>query len=293
MPTLEQEITSPSYLSRVRSNRVLDPEAKRRLESRYLESYSTIDKIREMNTRAELDRVRLESNRFDLDQARKAAAEDEAEVGLASRADADIDAVVNDATLTPEQKSMALARKQIGATTGKRSYLADKYRTAQHLIPDKPKPEAGLTPAQIVDLMRDGADPEIVRTGDLGLIGQEASRVEAARLSGESKKEADEKAAKALTDAQAKRSRYQSDVDDLDFFEDQDTGTVDESRFKKDGITKARIKRALSTSPDPELRKIGQTESNARKLREAYEKDLMLDGATASGPAAPKVIINR
>lgn len=289
--TLEQSITRPSYLSQVRSNSVLDPEAKKRLESRYLDSFSTIDKIREMNTRAQLDNVRLESDRFKLDQARKAAAREEEEIGEASRVDADIDAIINDATTTPEQKSATLARRQLGALDGRRSrsFISDKYRIAQYTLPDAPKAAPELTPAAVVSLIQDGADPEIVRSGDLTAIGQEAQRIQAAKLAGETKKDADEKAAKALADAQAKRSRFQSDVDDLEFFSDDDTGTIDESRFRKDAITKARIKRALSTSPDPELRKIGQTESNAKKLREAYEKDLLLDAASPSAPATGKI----
>lgn len=276
-----------SFLRDVRTNRDLEPDARRRMANNFFGDVSTIRNIRDRNSRfaaaSAMDAVQLETAQFNLAQARQRAKQEDEDVAVAAQTDDEIFGILDDVESTPQEKEQALYRLQVEKTTRnpRNSYIHRKFAPAINVVKGRaPEP---LTNAQVLDALEAGVPRSVIESGDVAAVGSELSRLRSEKERAALDKEAEKTREQDAEDADKQRGLLQRAVRDVEFFQDPDTLTEDPSRFKNP-VTVARIKAALATSPDPELRKIGATETNAAKLRDAY----LRDATVTSAPTAPR-----
>lgn len=286
-----------SFFRGLQQDRTLTPADKREIATSFFQDVSQIRKIRQQNQMFPLQlqsaAIGVESARFNLERARKEADMEDRLGSIGQEADDVALGILDDPELLPEEKAAALQRAQFETlrklppqAAGAASWLSRKFGAAMGVV--KPQAQTDFTPSQIARFVADGGDPAIIETGDPQLIGREMANV-AAR-----KQKAAEDAA-AAEDAERKAYREWSAfrnalgaVTDIDFAVDENTGSVDETRFKRGDIVIPKIKLALGLAPDPKIRALGAAAGNdVKKLREAYFKANELATSAASAPARP------
>ena len=137
----------------------------------------------------------------------------------------------------------------------------------------KPQAQTEFTPSQIARFVADGGDPEVIETGDPVMIGRSMADVATRK-----QRAIDAAAAAKSADVEQRRTdkAFQdalNAIPDLDFAEDERTGGVDETKFKRGDIVIPRLKRALGLSPDPKIRAMAlEAGDDAKKLKAAAMK---------------------
>jgi PAS domain-containing protein len=260
----------------------MDPAAKRALATSFFKDVSQIRDVRQKNElfpgRLAEQALGLEAARFNLERARKQADVEDRVGALGQEADDMTIGILDDPDLLPEEKASALQRAHFEAlrklppsASGSASWLSRKFGAAMGVV--KPQAQSDFTPSQIARFVADGGDPTVIETGDPVLIGRSMAEV------AENKRRATESQAQAAAaDADQRRASkaFQDALDsipDLDFAVDEDTGKVDETKFKRGDIVVPRLKRALGLSPDPQIRALGQAAGDdAKKLKAAAMK---------------------
>lgn len=296
----EQDLApqTTSFFRGLQSDRTLDPAAKRAIATSFFQDVSQIRKIREDNQLAPLRlqsaALGVESARFNLDRARKQADLEDRVGAIGQEADDVTMGILDDPDLLPEEKASAIQRAHFDtlrklppSASSSASWLSRKFGAAMGVV--KPQAQTDFTPSQIARFVADGGDPAVIETGDPVLIGR--SMAEAAqRKQQATDAEAQAKAA-GVEQRRETRSFLEalSSVSDIDFAVDEDTGKVDETKFKRGDIVIPRIKRALSLAPDPKIRALGAAAGNdAKKLHAAFLKANELGaGTTVERPALP------
>lgn len=272
-------------------DKTLDPRVKAKMATQFFSNIEQIRKIRQQNElhpiRLAQEQTQLDAARFTLDRARKRAEEEEQVGTLAGELDDEITGILDDDQLAPEDRVAAIRRAGYEAhrrlprgASQDATWIARKYAMAERAAAPV-KPLGGLTPAQIGRAAQAGVPDDILDTGDPRLIGQAMD--ESLRMREAEKDQYEQNLKRTEQDERAYQSAL-SDITDIEFAESQDfdpKGNVipDTSRFKKGDIVKARIKKALALSPDPELRKLSKSD-DAKVLREAAMK-------AVSGPVRP------
>ena len=287
-----------SFFRGLQSDRTLDPAAKRAIATSFFQDVSQIRKVREANQLAPLRlqsaALGVESARFNLERARKQADMEDRVGSLAQEADDITVGILDDPDLLPEEKAAAIQRAHFDtlsklppSASGSASWLSRKFGAALGVV--KPQAQTDFTPSQIARFVADGGDPAVIETGDPVLIGRSMGEV-ATRKQQAIDAEAQAKAAD-VEQRRETRSFLEAlgSVSDIDFAVDEDSGKVDETRFKRGDIVIPRIKRALSLAPDPKIRALGAAAGNdAKKLREAFLKANEIGaGAVVERPALP------
>jgi hypothetical protein len=173
--------------------------------------------------------------------------------------------------------------------SGGSSWLARRFGSATKAV--LPSAGSDLTPAQTISLFQSGVPQEIIESGDPILIGRAAAdasqRAQMAKAQLEMQEDVDK-------EARSKAAAYESallGISNIDYAIDPNkpdptTGepSIDKTRLKGGDVAVARLKRVLSQSPDPEIRKAAATD-DVGKLREAYKK------AMSPGAASPSIVL--
>ena len=288
-----------SFFRGLQGDRTLDPAAKRELATSFFKDVSQIRKIREDNQLAPLRlqsaALGVESARFNLERARKQADMDDRVGSIGQEADDITMGILDDPDLLPEEKAAAIQRAHFDtlrklppSASGSASWLSRKFGAAMGVV--KPQAQSSdFTPSQIARFVADGGDPEVIETGDPVLIGRSMADVATRK-----QQAIDAAAAAKSADVEQRRETRSfldalGSVSDIDFATDEDTGKVDETKFKRGDIVIPRIKRALSLAPDPKIRALGAAAGNdAKKLREAFLKANEIGaGAVVERPVLP------
>lgn len=277
------------------SDEVIDPAEKSRLATSFFTDVSQIRKIRDQNAmvplRMERERLALDEARFSMDRARKAAEQEDSFTALNSEVDGVLEGIMSDDVLTPEEKVQEIRRAEFEAQrrvppsmTGGGTWLSRKFGTATKAV--LPSAASDLTPAQTIGLFQAGVPQEIIESGDPILIGRAAADASQRAQMAKAQAEAQEGIDK---EARSKAAAYESallGISNIDYATDPNNldaagnPAVDKTRLKGGDVAVARLKRVLSQSPNPEVRKAAASD-DVGKLREAYMK------AMSPGTAAP------
>jgi len=280
-------------------DKVIDPAEKSRLATSFFSDVSQIRKIRDQNAmvplRMERERLALDEARFSMDRARKAAEQEDSFTALNAEVDGTLQGIMDDDVLTPEEKVQEIRRAEFEAQrrvppsmSGGSSWLSRKFGTA---IKATSPNTSDLTPAQTIGLFQAGVPQEIIESGDPILIGRAAAdasqRAQMAKAQLEMQEDVDK-------EARSKAAAYESallGISNIDYAIDPNkpdptTGepSIDKTRLKGGDVAVARLKRVLSQSPDPEIRKAAATD-DVGKLREAYMK------AMSPGASSPSIVL--
>jgi hypothetical protein len=271
-----------SFFRGLQQDRTLDPAAKRKIATSFFQDVSQIRKVREDNQLAPLRlqsaALGVESARFNLERARKQADMEDRVGSLAQEADDITVGILDDPELLPEEKAAAIQRAHFDtlsklppSASGSASWLSRKFGAALGVV--KPQAQTDFTPSQIARFVADGGDPAVIETGDPVLIGRSMGEV-AQRKQQVVDAETQAKAAD-VEQRRADRAFQEAlnSVTDLDFAIDEDSGEVDETRFKRGDIVIPKLKRALGLSPDPKIRALGAAAGDdPKKLKAAAMK---------------------
>ena len=287
------EAQTSRFFRGLASDRFLDPEEKSRMASSFFTDVSQIRKVREQNAMAPYRlaqaKLGLESARFSMDRARKQAEYEDSFMNLNSTVDDQLEGILNDEQLTPEERAQEIRRLEFETqrnvpptVPGASSWLSKKFGTARAAAGEKPESEISM--AQGLGLIGMGVPLEVLESGDTKAIWKEAA-IATQRL--QQQKQASEQQDEAEKEARAKQAAFDSAISavtGIDFATDPNNvdaagnPVLDKTRFKGGDITKVRIKRALARSPDPEARK-AMASDDPEVLREAFFR--------ITNPAAP------
>lgn len=279
-------------------DKVIDPAEKSRLATSFFSDVSQIRKIRDQNAmvplRMERERLALDEARFSMERARKAAEQEDSFTALNNEVDGVLQGIMDDDVLTPEEKVQEIRRAEFEtqrrvppSMSGGSSWLARKFGTA---IKATSPNTSDLTPAQTIGLFQAGVPQEIIESGDPILIGRAAAEASQRAQTAKDQAEMQEGVDK---EARSKAAAYESallGISNIDYATDPNTldvtgnPVVDKTRLKGGDVAVARLKRVLSQSPDPEVRKAAASD-DVGKLREAYMK------AMSPGSSSPSIVL--
>ncbi len=294
------EAQTSNFFRTLTNNQVIEPEAQARMAGKFFADVSQIRAVRDRNAmvplQLERERLALDSARFSLERARKQADQEDSFSTLNTDVDDTLAGIMADDMLTPEEKVQEMRRAEFEALrrvppsmSGGASWLSRKFGAATKSV--LPSAASDLTPAQTISLFQSGVPRDVIERGDPLEIGQAVADI--ARRAEIRKAEAEQmdEQAKANRSAAAK---YESDllsITGIDFatdpnnFDAQGNPVVDRTRLKGGDVALAKLKRVLSKSANPEIRKAAATD-DVVKLREAYMKEV-----TSPSTGAPKKIL--
>ncbi len=294
------EAQTSNFFRTLTNNRVIEPEAQARMAGKFFADVSQIRAVRDRNAmvplQLERERLALDSARFSLERARKQADQEDSFSTLNTDVDDTLAGIMADDMLTPEEKVQEMRRAEFEALrrvppsmSGGASWLSRKFGAATKSV--LPSAGSDLTPAQTISLFQSGVPRETIERGDPLEIGQAVADI--ARRAEIRKAEAEQmdEQAKANRSAAAK---YESDllsITGIDFATDpnnldaQGNPVIDKTRLKGGDVALAKLKRVLSKSANPEIRKAAATDDLV-KLREAYMMEV-----TSPSTGAPKKIL--
>lgn len=282
------EAQTSNFFRSLTGNQVIEPEAQARMAGKFFADVSQIRAVRDRNAmvplQLERERLALDSARFSLERARKQADQEDSFSTLNTDVDDTLADIMADDMLTPEEKVQEMRRAEFEALrrvpptmSGGASWLSRKFGASVKAV--LPSAASDLTPAQTISLFQSGVPREIIERGDPLEIGQAAAEI--ARQAEIRKAEAEQldEQAKANRSAAAK---YESDllsITGIDFATDpnnldaQGNPVVDKTRLKGGDVALAKLKRVLSKSANPEIRKAALS-NEAAVLRDAYLKEV-------------------